>query len=58
VVPRHAHTMGGRALLDIPAVVFLVLVIACARSSAVELDALAQWRGGQTAGSAPANVDD
>jgi hypothetical protein len=44
--------MGGRALLDIPAVVFLVLVIACARSSAVELDALAQWRGGQTAGSA------
>jgi small-conductance mechanosensitive channel len=52
VVPRHAHTMSGRALLDVPAVVFLVLVIACARSSAVELDALARWRGGQTAGSA------
>ena len=52
VVPRHAQTLGGRALLDIPAVVFLVLVIACARSSAVELDALARWRGGQTAGSA------
>ena len=52
VVPRHAHTMSGRALLDIPAVVFLALVIACARSSAMELDALARWRGGQTAGSA------
>lgn len=39
-------------MLDIPAVVFLVLVVACARSSAVELDALARWRGGQTAGSA------
>jgi small-conductance mechanosensitive channel len=33
-------------------IVFLVLVVACARSSAVELDALARWRGGQTAGSA------
>lgn len=52
IVPRHAHTLGGRALLDIPAVVFLVLVVACARSSASELDALARWRGGQTAGSA------
>jgi small-conductance mechanosensitive channel len=52
VVPRHAHTLGGRALLDIPAVVFLVPVITCARSSAAELDALARWRGGQTAGSA------
>ena len=52
VVPRHAHTVGGRALLDVPALVFLVLVVACARSSAVELDALARWRGGQTAGSA------
>jgi small-conductance mechanosensitive channel len=52
VVPRHAHTIGGRALLDIPALVFLVLVAACARSTAAELDALARWRGGQTAGSA------
>ena len=52
VVSRHAHTIGGRALLDIPAFVFLVLVVACARSSAVELDDLARWRGGQTAGSA------
>jgi small-conductance mechanosensitive channel len=52
VVPRHAHTIGGRALLDIPALVFLVLVVACARSSAAELDDLARWRGGQTAGSA------
>jgi small-conductance mechanosensitive channel len=32
--------------------VFLVLVVLCARASAVELDALARWRGGQTAGSA------
>jgi small-conductance mechanosensitive channel len=52
VVPRHAHTIGGRAVLDIPALVFLVLVAACARSTAAELDALARWRGGQTAGSA------
>ena len=52
LVPRHAHTIGGRALLDIPALVFPVLVVACARSSAVELDALARWRGGHTAGSA------
>jgi small-conductance mechanosensitive channel len=52
VVPRHAHTLAGRALLDIPALVFLVLVVLCARASAVELDALARWRGGQTAGSA------
>ena len=52
VVPRHAHTIGGRALLDIPAFLFLALVVACARSSAIELDDLARWRGGQTAGSA------
>jgi small-conductance mechanosensitive channel len=52
IVPRHAHTIGGRALLDIPALVFLVLVVACARSSAAELDDLARWHGGQTAGSA------
>lgn len=52
VVPRHAHTVSGRALLDIPAVVFLVLVVVCARSTASELDDLARWRGGQTAGAA------
>jgi small-conductance mechanosensitive channel len=52
VVPRHAHTIGGRTLLDIPALVFLLLVVACARSTAAELDDLARWRGGQTAGSA------
>ena len=39
-------------MLDTPALVFLVLVVLCARASAVELDALARWRGGQTAGSA------
>lgn len=52
VVPRHAHTLAGRLLLDLPAVLFLVLVVACARSSASELDDLARWRGGQTAGAA------
>jgi small-conductance mechanosensitive channel len=52
VVPRHAHTLGGRALLDIPALVFLILAVLCARSSAAELDDLARWRGGRTAGSA------
>jgi small-conductance mechanosensitive channel len=52
VVPRHAHTLGQRALFDIPALVFLILVVLCARSTAGELDALARWRGGQTAGSA------
>ncbi len=51
-VPRHAHTVSGRALLDIPAVVFLALSVACARSAASELDDLARWRGGQTAGAA------
>lgn len=52
VVPRHAHTLGQRALFDIPALVFLILVVLCARSTAGELDALARWRGGQTAGAA------
>jgi small-conductance mechanosensitive channel len=52
LVPRHARTVTGRVLLDLPALVFLVLVVVCARSTAAELDALARWRGGQTAGSA------
>jgi small-conductance mechanosensitive channel len=52
LVPRQAHTLAGRLLLDLPAVVFLVLIVACARSSASELDDLARWRGGQTAGAA------
>ncbi|HWF14749.1 MAG TPA: mechanosensitive ion channel domain-containing protein [Acidimicrobiales bacterium] len=51
-VPRHAHTIAGRLSLDVPAVVFLVLVVTCARSTASELDDLARWRGGQTAGAA------
>ena len=51
IVPRHAHTAGGRVLLDLPAVAFLVLVVLCARSVASELDDLARWRGGQTTGS-------
>jgi small-conductance mechanosensitive channel len=52
LVPRHAHTVTGRILLDLPALVFLVLVVLCARSTAAELDDLARHRGGQTAGSA------
>jgi small-conductance mechanosensitive channel len=52
VVPRHAHSLGQRVLFDIPALVFLILVVLCARSTAGELDALARWRGGETAGSA------
>ena len=52
LVPRHAHTLAGRFFLDIPAVIFLTLVVACARSSASELDDLARWRGGHTAGAA------
>lgn len=52
VVSHHAHTFAGRLLLDSPAVLFLVLVVACARSTASELDDLARWRGGQTAGAA------
>ena len=52
IVPRHAHTAAGRALLDVPALIFLVLVVVCARSIASEFDDLARWRGGQPAGSA------
>jgi small-conductance mechanosensitive channel len=49
---RHAHTLAGRAILDLPAVAFLTLVVLCARSAASELDDLARWRGGQNAGAA------
>ncbi len=52
VVPRHARTLTGRLVLDLPAILFLLLVVACARSTASELDDLARWRGGQTAGAA------
>jgi small-conductance mechanosensitive channel len=51
IVPRHAHTAGGRVILDLPAFAFLVLVVVCARSVADEFDDLARWRGGQTSGS-------
>lgn len=47
---HHAHTLAGRLLLYVPAGVFLILAVACARSTASELDDLARWRGGQTAG--------
>ena len=53
VLPRHAHGIGDRALFDVPAFAFCVLTVACARAAAAaEVDALARWRGGQTAGSA------
>jgi small-conductance mechanosensitive channel len=48
----HAHTLAGRLLFYTPAVAFLILVVTCARSTASELDDLAKWRGGQTAGAA------
>jgi small-conductance mechanosensitive channel len=48
----HAHTLAGRLVFDTPAVVFLILVVMCARSTASELDDLAKWRGGHTAGAA------
>jgi small-conductance mechanosensitive channel len=47
---HHAHTVAGRVLHYAPAAVFLILVVVCARSTASELDDLAKWRGGQTAG--------
>jgi small-conductance mechanosensitive channel len=52
LVPRHTHSIEQRALLDLPALFFLVLTVTCARSAASELDDLARWRGGQTAGAA------
>jgi len=48
----HAHTLAGRLLFYTPAVLFLILVVTCARSTASELDDLAKWRGGHTAGAA------
>lgn len=47
---RHAHTVAGQLLHYAPAAVFMILVVVCARSTASELDDLAKWRGGQTAG--------
>lgn len=47
---HHAHTVAGHVLHYTPAALFLILVVACARSTASELDDLARWRGGQTAG--------
>ena len=49
---HHAHTLAGRLSLYSPAIVFSILVVACARSTASELDDLAKWRGGHTAGAA------
>jgi small-conductance mechanosensitive channel len=49
---HHAHTLAGRLFLSTPAGVFLILVVACARSTASELDDLAKWRGGQTTAAA------
>jgi small-conductance mechanosensitive channel len=52
VASRHAHTFAGRLLLDTPGLVFFVLAVVCARSTASELDDLARWRGGHNAGAA------
>src|SRR6185312_8753629 len=41
-----------RLLFYTPAVLFLILVVTCARSAASELDDLAKWRGDHTAGAA------
>jgi small-conductance mechanosensitive channel len=49
---HHAHTLGGRLLFYTPAVGFLILTVACARSTASEVDDLAKRRGGQTAAAA------
>lgn len=47
---HHAHTLSGRLFLYAPAGLFLVLAVVCTRSTASELDDLAKWRGGKTAG--------
>ncbi|HEY1446525.1 MAG TPA: mechanosensitive ion channel domain-containing protein [Acidimicrobiales bacterium] len=49
---HDTHTLAGRLFHYTPAGVFLILAVACARSTASELDDLAKWRGGHTAGAA------
>jgi hypothetical protein len=46
---HHAHTPGGRLLFYVPAVGFLILVVACAPLTASELDDLAKRRGSRRA---------
>jgi small-conductance mechanosensitive channel len=48
---RHAHTVTGYVWLYGLPLLFLILGIACVRATATELDDLARWRGGRTAGS-------
>jgi small-conductance mechanosensitive channel len=48
---RRAHTVLGYALLYGLPLVFLILAVVCVRATATELDDLARWRGGRTAGS-------
>jgi small-conductance mechanosensitive channel len=52
IASRPAHTVAGRLVLDSPGIAFFVLAVACARSTASELDDLARWRGGHNAGAA------
>jgi small-conductance mechanosensitive channel len=46
----HGHGATHQVLVIAPPVAFLVLAITCVRAAAAELDELAQWRGGQRAG--------
>ena len=50
--PTTRTPSAGAPCSTYPLLVFLILVVLCARSSAAELDDLARWRGGRTAGSA------
>jgi small-conductance mechanosensitive channel len=47
----HVNGPGHLFIVLAPPVVFLVLAVACVRATAAELDSLARWRGGRSAGS-------
>jgi small-conductance mechanosensitive channel len=47
----HGDGALHQVLVIAPPVAFLVLAIACVRAAAAELDELARWRGGHSAGS-------
>jgi small-conductance mechanosensitive channel len=48
----HTRTFGVDVFVDVPTLIFLVLVVMCVRATATELDEFFRWRGGHTAGSA------
>jgi small-conductance mechanosensitive channel len=48
----HPHTVSAHLIQLAPPTAFLVLAVMCVRATAAELDDLARWRGGRTAGSA------